>query len=130
MNKWTLIKIRFARLRQIWLYSDSQPTEILLAICNIFLAPIAILSEVGDLYFYALIVIATGINQIICVAKDNIDCRVKASMFTFGIYLTSAIMYLSHVGFPTPTHYGWVVLVISSFSSMGRVTREKIYRNG
>lgn len=125
-----LIRIRYARLRQIWLYSDSQPTEIVLAICNIFLAPIAILNEVGPLYAYTSLVIISGIYQILCVASDDLTCRVRASLLTFGIYCASTIMYITHIGLPTPTHYGWIVFIIASFGSMGRVTREKIYRNG
>lgn len=130
MDKIQLLKLRWARLRQIWLYSDSQPTEIILALCNIFLTPLAILFEIGELYFYISVVIISGLYQILCVTSDDIICRVRASMFTFGIYCASAILYLLTIGFPTPTHYGWIVFVIASFGSMGRVTREKIFRNG
>lgn len=130
MNWFDLFSIKKARLRQIWLYSDSQPTEIVLAFCNIFLAPIAILNEIGSLYFYVVLIAISGVYQIVCVASDDINCRSKASTITFGIYLANSILYLLTVGFPTPTHYGWIVFVLASLGSMGRITREKIHRHG
>jgi hypothetical protein len=123
-----LLKLKAIRLRQVWMYSDSQPTEIVLALANIFLAPLALSIELGASLFFSLIPMMSGIYQIICVASDDIDCRVRASMVTFGIYSASAVMYAITIGFPSPTHYGWLLFIIASFGSMSRLSREKIYR--
>ena len=117
-------------LLQVWRYSDSQPTEIVLALSNIILAPIAIGMELGGLYVFRFLIIASGIYQLMCVGNGELGCRVRASFITFGLYCGSAIMYLTHIGFPTPTHYGWLVFVIASFGSMSRLIKEKIHRNG
>lgn len=116
-------------LRQIWKYSDSQPTEIVLALSNIILAPIAIGVELGGLYIFRAIIIISGIYQLICVSENQLNCRLRASIITFGMYIASATMYLTHIGFPTPTHYGWLIFVIASFGSMNRIIREKIHRS-
>lgn len=116
-------------LKQIWRYSDSQPTEIILALSNIILAPIAIGIELGGLYVFRAIIIISGIYQLICVAKNELNCRLRASILTFGLYIASATMYITHIGLPTPTHYGWIIFVVASFGSMNRVIREKIHRS-
>lgn len=117
-------------LRHLWLYSDSQPTEITLATANILLAPIATYIELGPMLVYQLLLIITGIYQLLCVVNNDISCRVRASLFTFGLYVSTLIMYLYCMGLPTPSHYGWFVLTISAFGSLRRLTREKITRNG
>jgi len=111
------------------MYSDNQPTEIILALANIFLVPFALSMEVGTGLFLSLIPTVSGIHQIICVASDEINCRVRASMICLGVYLASAVMYLITIGFPSPTHYGWLLFIIAAFGSMSRLSREKIYKN-
>lgn len=121
---------RLKNLRKIWIYSDSQPTEIVLAISLIILAPIAITIELGGLHVFKLILIISGLYQLFCVSSNDLNCRLKASIITFGLYLACAIMYITHIGLPTPTHYGWIIFVLASFGSMNRLIREKIHRNG
>ena len=121
---------RLKNLRQIWKYSDSQPTEIVMAISLITLAPIAITIELGGLHIFKLLLILCGLYQLFCISGNKLDCRLRASIFTFGLYTACSIMYLYHIGFPTPTHYGWIIFVLASFGSMSRLIREKIHRNG
>jgi len=121
---------RLKNLKQIWSYSDSQPTEIVLATSLITLAPIAITIELGGLHIFKLVLIISGLYQLYCVSGNELKCRLKASMITFGLYVACAIMYITHIGLPTPTHYGWLIFVLASFGSMNRLIKEKIHRNG
>ena len=123
------MKMKLLRLRQVWMYSDNQPTEITLALANIFIVPFALSMEVGTGLFLSLIPAVSGIHQMICVASDEINCRVRASMICLGVYSASAVMYLVTIGFPSPTHYGWLLFIIASFGSMSRLSRENIYKN-
>ena len=119
----------FKRLKHIWSYSDSQPTEITLALANIFLTHIAIGVELKGLYIFRFVIFLSGIYQLYCVLKGGIKCRVGASVFTFGVYLISTSIYINTIGLPTPTHYGWIVLSVASFGSMRRLILEKIHRD-
>jgi len=74
------------KLSLIWSHSDSQPTEITLALINVLLTHLAIGSELGGLYFERIIIISSGIFQLYCVSQEDIKCRVRASMITFGVY--------------------------------------------
>jgi hypothetical protein len=92
------------------------------------LAPIATLIELGFMPIYQLI--GAGIYQLYCISKGKLHCRLRASMLTFGLYATSLAMYLMTIGLPTPTHYGWVIFVISSFGNLKRLKTEQLHRNG
>jgi len=122
-------KKRMKHLVDVWRYSDSQPTEITLALVNLLLAPAATLIELGPLLFYQIILVGAGLYQLMCVAKGELKCRVRASMFTFGTFATTLMMYIIMVGLPTPSHWGWLVLVFSSFGSLKRLKTEQLHRN-
>ena len=118
------------RLQQLWRYSDSQPTEITLGAALITLAPIATLIELGFMPIYQTTLIGAGVYQLYCISKGDLHCRLRASMLTFGLYATSLAMYLITIGLPTPSHYGWVILLISSFGNLKRLKTEQLHRNG
>ena len=118
------------QLQQLWKYSDSQPTEITLGAALMILAPIATMMELGFMPFYQLALISAGAYQLFCISKGKLQCRLRASLFTFGLYSSTLAMYLLSIGLPTPSHYGWVLLVISSFGNLKRLKTEDIHRNG
>jgi len=120
----------FKKLQQLWRYSDSQPTEITLGAALMILAPVATLIELGFMPVYQLILIGAGAYQLFCISTGKLECRVRAAMLTFGLYATSLAMYLITIGLPTPSHYGWLILVISSFGNLKRLKTEQLYRNG
>lgn len=122
------LKNKFNRLKELWSYADSQPTEILLACINIFLTPIASYIELGGLWFFEISLILSGLYQLNCIATNNLYCRIRGALITFGFYMTTLVMYLFCIGLPTPSHWGWLVLVIASFSSLRRLKREQLSR--
>lgn len=124
------IKELLKNLSYIYKYSDSQPTEITLGGALMLLAPIATFTEIGFMPIYQGILFIAGGYQLYCVAKGDLDCRLKAATLTFGLYTTSFIMYLTTVGLPDASHYGWLILVISSFGTLRRLKTEQLHRNG
>ena len=112
-------------LRSIWLFSDSQPTEITLALANLVLVPLATFVELGPLYLYQGFVILAALYQLHCISEGDLDCRIRASFITFGTYFTTLLIYLSMIGLPTPSHWGWLVLLLSAFGSLRRLIKEK-----
>jgi hypothetical protein len=118
------------KLQQLWKYSDSQPTEITLGAALMILAPICTIIELGFMPFYQVALVAAGAYQLLCISKGELHCRLRASLFTFGLYSSTLAMYLLSIGLPTPSHYGWVLLVISSFGNLKRLKTEQIHRNG
>ena len=117
-------------LRNTWKYSDSQPTEITLALALAILAPIAISIEIHCIPLLNLALFAAGVYQLRCIATCDIDCRIRAAFITSSLYLSSLLLYLTTIGLPTPSHWGWVLLTYSSFSTMSRLKTEKLRRHG
>lgn len=122
-------KKRATHLLNVWKYSDSQPTEITLALVNLLLAPIATRIELGPLWFYQIMLVGSGVYQLMCVAKGELKCRVRASIVTFGLFSTTLMMYIVTIGLPTPSHWGWFVLVFSAFGSLKRLKTEELHRH-
>ena len=117
------------RLYNTWTYSDSQPTEITLATALAILAPIAISIEIKCIPLFNLALIAAGLYQLRCIVTCDIDCRIRAAFITSSFYLSSLLLYLTTIGLPTPSHWGWLLLTYSSFSTMNRLKTEKARRN-
>jgi len=115
-------------LRNLWRYSDSQPTEITLAGAMATLVPMAVSMEIHCNWFLNAFFILAGLYQLRCIATCNIACRIRASFFTSSLYLTCLLVYLTTIGLPTPSHYGWILLTYSSFSTMNRLKTEQINR--
>lgn len=122
-------KKRATHLLNVWKYSDSQPTEITLALVNLLLAPLATRIELGPLWFYQIMLVGSGVYQLMCVAKGELKCRVRASIVTFGLFSTTLMMYIVTIGLPTPSHWGWFVLVFSAFGSLKRLKTEELHRH-
>lgn len=120
---------RFNALRVIWQYSDSQPTEITLAVALIFLYPTATYLELGYSPIMDVLGPMAGVYQLYCVSGKCLSCRVRASFITFSFYLLATVMYL-YCGmlFKSPTYLGWVVLTLSSFGSLKRIKKEELHR--
>ena len=116
-----------SKLKDIWSHSDSQPTEITLALANVLAVHIAIGVELGGFYVFRVIIFLSGLYQLYCVASEKICNRIRASVVTFSVYVTSTIAYLFTIGFPCATHYGWLILCFASFGSMRRLILEKLY---
>jgi len=115
-------------LKNLWRYSDSQPTEITLAGAMATLVPMAVSMEIHCNWFLNAFFILAGLYQLRCIATCDIACRIRASFFTSSLYLTCLLVYLTTIGLPTPSHYGWILLTYSSFSTMNRLKTEKINR--
>lgn len=124
------LRLKAQHLWDVWNHSDSQPTEITLALVNLLLAPAATLIELGPLWFYQILLIGSGVYQLFCVANGDLKCRVRASFVTFGLFCTTLIMYVIIVGLSTPSHYGWFVLAFSAFGSLRRLKTEQLHRHG
>ena len=115
-------------LRNLWRYSDSQPTEITLAVALMTLVPMAVSMEIRCNWYLNAIYILAGLYQLRCIATCDIACRIRASFFTSSLYLTTLLVYLTSIGLPTPSHWGWVLLAYSSFSTMNRLRTEQLNR--
>ena len=115
------------RLLDIWEHSDSQPTEITLGLCNFVLTPLATVIELGVMPVFQVLLVAVGFFQLYSVAKGCLNYRVKAALLTFSFFMVTLLLYIICCGLKDASHYGWVVLVISSFGSLRRLKKEQLH---
>ena len=123
------MKKLLTNLKNTWRYSDSQPTEITLGAAMMILAPIAVSMETHCSWYLNIFFIFAGIFQIRCVATNDIICRIRGAFITSSAYLICLLLYLTTIGLPTPSHWGWVLLTYSSFSTLSRLKTEQLRRN-
>lgn len=119
------------KLLHIWKYSDSQPTEITLGICNFLLTPLCLLFEIGFMPVFIPLVIAGGAYQLWAVSTEKVCKRVNGAFVALCLFIiTSALFLLSPCGLKDATHYGWLVLSLSAGGSLIRLKREQLHRHG
>ena len=123
------MKEQLRTLKRLWSYSDSQPTEITLAAAIAILAPLAVSIEIGTNWFLNAALILGGLYQLRCIATCDIECRIRASFITSTLYTICLLVYLSTIGLPTPSHWGWALLTYSSYSTMNRLKTEQLRRD-
>jgi len=121
----------FKRLMDIWTYSDSQPTEITLGLCNAFLTPLALFFEIGFMPVFLPMVVAGGWYQLWAVSTHCIKHRSRASLSSLCLFVVTLLLYaFSPAGLHDATHFGWLILVISSLGSLLRLKKESWHKNG
>lgn len=123
------MKNLLTNLKNTWLYSDSQPTEITLAIALIIMAPFAVSIETHCNWYLNVFFVLAGLFQLRCVAVRDIHCRIRGAFITSSAYTICLLLYLSTIGLPTPSHWGWVLLTYASFSTLSRLKTEELRQN-
>ncbi len=116
------------KLFHIWKYSDSQPTEIILGIVNLTLAPICILCEIGVMPVFVPLLLIGGCYQLWAVSTEKVCIRVKAAFVSLCLFVVTLLLYLnSPCGLHSPMHYGWIILVLCSLGSLIRLKNEQLH---
>lgn len=123
------IKLLASKIRHIYLYSDSQPTEITLAVCLIILSPLVTVMEIGWMPIYNLVCVGFGIFQLYCISTEDLHCRVKAAVLSMSAYISTFLIYtVEGTIFVSPTHWGWFVLAFSAWGVVRRLNAEYLHR--
>lgn len=112
-------------LKEIFLFADSQPTEIMLGLLNFVLLLPATWIELGWMPIYQFYGLSVGFFQLFAVARQDINMRKTASLLSFTVFSTTVTFYaLEGYLNNSASHWGWVVLWLSSLSSVKRVHSE------
>jgi hypothetical protein len=124
-----MIKRCLNNLKDIFLYADSQPTEIMLGMLNFILLLPATIIELGWIPFYQILGMLIGFFQLFAVARKDIKLRRTASFLSFIVFSMTVVLYAECGYFlKSASHWGWVVLWLSSLSSVKRVTTEYYHK--
>jgi len=118
-----------ARARQILLYSDSEPNELLIGILHMGILPFAML-EIGKpwvgLQIGAHIV---GAFQLYCVLyRGDLKYRQIATQLATLVSIATVCNY-TIAGMMQGSHLGWLLICVFAIWNLVRVTRERIQKS-
>lgn len=116
------------RIKQILIYSDGEPSEILIGICHIFLLPATIYVDFDTLNIPLIIIaILSGIYQIYAVFSSCLKHRFYAVQIATIIASTTCInLYLS--GLLNGARIEWVIIFLFALWNTFRIVNEKIQK--
>lgn len=116
------------RFMEIFLYSDSEPNEVLIGVLHALILPFAML-ELGDPYlFVQLIASAVGLFQLYAVLFDgSLKIRKLAVQFATMIAAGTVINYYQ-MGMLNGSNFGWLLILVFAIWNLIRVTKEQIVK--
>jgi len=121
----------FKRARNIFLYSDSEPNEVMIALCHLICLPLTILADFETKnYMLMLLGFISGLYQLWAVLKkDCIKYRLIAVQVATAIAI-STVLNLINQGIFYGSKTGWGIILLFAVWNTIRVFLEKTKRYG
>jgi len=117
------------RAKNIFLYSDSEPNELLIAFCHMFALPASILFEFqSDNHILCLIAIFAGSFQMWAVVFNG---SLKYRLYAVQMAALVAIFTVENLiaeGLLNGSRVGWIIIALFAIWNTIRVFKEKISR--
>jgi phosphoglycerol transferase MdoB-like AlkP superfamily enzyme len=122
------MKEAIKRAREIFLYSDSEPNEVLIGILHMLILPFAML-EIGTPWILLQIVAhLVGAFQLFAVLfNGGLKLRKSATMLATLVAIATCANY-TMAGMMRGSHLGWLLIMIFAIWNLIRVTTEDIKR--
>ncbi len=115
-------------LKELFLWSDSEPNEILIGALHAFVLPFAIL-EIGNIWYLQLAGILGGLFQLYSVGTKDIYCRRIACIVAMTISFATVVDYIT-AGMMKGSQLGWFLILVFTLWNLIRVSKEYHYKNG
>lgn len=120
-----------ARFMELFWYSDSEPNEVLIALCHILCLPAALIVEFNNPSILFIIGgMASGLFQLWAVLfSGRLRYRLIAVQVA-AIIAMMTIINLSMAGLMEGSRTGWIIILGFAIWNAIRVFKEKLERNG
>jgi len=117
------------RFKQIFLYSDSEPNEVLIGLLHAIILPIAML-EMGDpSLLFQILASAVGFFQLYSVLYNGkLIIRKIAVQLATLVSIATCINYFM-MDMLNGSHFGWLLILIFAIWNLVRVTRESLLKD-
>ena len=115
------------KAKNIFLYSDSEPNEILISLCHLICLPLSICVEYDHPNYWLILValFAGGFQLWAVLYNGSLRNRLRAVKLACLVALAT-IINLSMVGLMEGSRTGWIIIFVFACWSVGRVETEKI----
>lgn len=120
-----------SKLKDLFWYSDSEPNEVLIALCHLICLPMAIISDFDDAHWGLMFFgIASGLFQIWAVMwSGRLKFRLLAVQIA-ALIAVSTCVNLHMEGILRGSNTGWIVILAFAIWNTIRVVKEKIEKHG
>ena len=116
------------RFREIFLYSDSEPNEVLIGLLHAFILPVAMLEMGSPSIILQIGASAVGFFQLYAVLYvGSLKTRKIAVQLATLVAISTVINYFLS-GMLHGSHFGWLLILIFAIWNLVRVTRESFER--
>jgi hypothetical protein len=118
----------FKRFKEIFLYSDSEPNEVLIGILHAFILPFAMLEMGHPILLFQISASFVGFFQLYAVLYNGkLKIRKIAVQLACIVAITTVINYCM-AGIMQGSHFGWLLILIFTIWNLVRVTKEELTR--
>jgi hypothetical protein len=116
------------RFNEIFLYSDSEPNEVLIGVLHALILPFAMMELGNPLLVLQIAASMTGFFQLYAVLYNgSLKIRKIAVQLATLVAIATVLNYFLN-GMMNGSHYGWLLILIFAVWNLIRVTKEEIAR--
>ena len=116
------------RFNEIFLYSDSEPNEVLIGVLHALILPFAMMELGNPLLLLQIAASMTGFFQLYAVLYNgSLKIRKIAVQLATLVAIATVLNYCLN-GMMNGSHYGWLLILIFEVWNLIRVTKEEIAR--
>jgi len=118
----------FKRFKQIFLYSDSEPNEVLIGLLHFIILPFAMFEMGEPSAIFQILASITGLFQLYAVLYNgSLSIRKLAVQFATLVAVATCVNYYM-LGMLKGSHFGWLLILIFAIWNLIRVTREDLLK--
>ena len=118
----------FKRFKQIFLYSDSEPNEVLIGLLHAFILPVAMLEMGEPSLLFQILASGVGLFQLYSVLYNgSLTIRKIAVQLATLVSIATCINYFM-MDMLNGSHFGWLLILIFAIWNLIRVTKESLLK--
>jgi hypothetical protein len=120
--------IGLKRFKEIFLYSDSEPNEVLIGLLHAFILPFAMLEIGHPILLFQIGASMVGFFQLYAVLYDGSLKVRKYAVQAACLVAIATVMNYCLSGLMQGSHFGWILILIFTIWNLIRITREQFLK--
>ena len=123
------MKKGFKKFKEIFLYSDSEPNEVLIGLLHAVILPFAMLEIGKPSIILQVMASLVGFFQLYAVLWNGTLKIRKWAVQAATLVAIATVVNYAWAGMLQGSHFGWLLILIFAIWNLIRVTREEISQN-
>ena len=123
------MKKGFKKFKEIFLYSDSEPNEVLIGLLHAVILPFAMLEIGKPSIILQVMASLVGFFQLYAVLWNGTLKIRKWAVQAATLVAIATVVNYAWAGMLQGSHFGWLLILVFAIWNLIRVTREEISHN-